>query len=266
MIGDFHLHSNRSDGRLSPPALIDVVADAGVQVAALTDHDTTAGVQEAASRARERGLTFLPGIEMTTFGFERVVHVLGLGIDPEHTDLHKANQVASAVWDANQCRWIEAIGKNKVKVSVDRDFEDHPVRLPVLIERLCLRGFADGDPKQAHAAFRKFFDGLPADAYAALPTPAQAAAIIRCAGGVAIVAHPYGLLQDQLMERLLGDVDGAEALYVPYTDAQRADLRAVIERNGKLISCGSDYHGYFTAEYRRPLWDAPDALVQRLQV
>ncbi|MBV8203861.1 MAG: PHP domain-containing protein, partial [Candidatus Eremiobacteraeota bacterium] len=266
MIGDFHLHSNRSDGRLSPAALIDLVADAGVHVVALTDHDTTAGVHEAASKARERGLTFVPGIEMTTYGCERVVHVLGLGIDPEHADIHKANRIATGVWDANQCRWIEAIAKKKVNVSVDRDFADHPVRLPVLIERLCLRGFADGDPKQAHAAFRAYFDALPADAYAALASPAQAATIIRRAAGVAIVAHPYGLLEDKLIEWVLADMDGAEALYLPYTDAQRAKLRAVVERCTKLISCGSDYHGYFTTEYRRPPWDAPDALVQRLQV
>jgi predicted metal-dependent phosphoesterase TrpH len=264
VIGDFHVHSDCSDGRLAPAALIDVLADAGVQIAALTDHDTTAGAAEAATRARERGLTLLPGIEMTTFGFERVIHVLGLGVDPEHAELAEANRIAMAVWDANQCRWVHELAGEGLDINVDRDFADHPVRLPVLIERLCTRGFAGGDPVQAHAAFREFFHALPTLAYRPLLAPADAGGVIRAAGGVAIVAHPYHLNEALVLERLLIELDGIEALYLPYTDAQREQLRDVAERNGKLISSGSDYHGYFSAGYRRPPWAAPDALVRRL--
>lgn len=264
VIGDFHVHSDRSDGRLPPRALIDVLADAGVQIAALTDHDTTDGIAEAAQHARERGLTFVAGIEMTTFAFERVIHILGLGIDADDGALARANHIAMSVWDANQCRWVKALAEQGVDIDIDRDFADHPVRLPVLIERLCRHGFTGGDPVQAHTTFREFFDSLPDEAYQALLAPAQAAEVIRGAGGVAIIAHPYRLYEDLILERLLDDLDGSEALYLPYTAAQRDHLCDVTERSGKLISSGSDYHGYFLPEYRRPPWPAPDSLVQRL--
>ena len=80
MIADLHLHSHHSDGELSPAALVDVVADAGVAIMALTDHDTTAGHVEAGARCDQRGIVFVPGIEMTTYAMNRVIHVLGLGI------------------------------------------------------------------------------------------------------------------------------------------------------------------------------------------
>ena len=264
MIGDLHLHSAHSDGRLPPQALVDTIADAGVQIAALTDHDTTAGVAEARSRALERGLHFVAGIEMTTYAFGRVIHILGLGVDEIHPTLHAANRVAERVWDANQCRWVEALARSGVGVDIDRDFADHPIRLPVLVERLCKRGMDDGDPVRVHGAFREFFDSLPDEAYEGLPTPGAAGDIIRAAGGIAVVAHPYRLHESDLLTKLLDGADGLEAMYLPYTDAQRDTLRELAERHGKLVSAGSDYHGYFTTDYRRPPWSVSAALLQRL--
>jgi 3',5'-nucleoside bisphosphate phosphatase len=264
VIGDFHLHSNRSDGRLDPIALIDVVADAEVQVAALTDHDTTAGHAAAAQRSRERGLHFIPGIEMTTFGCGRVIHVLGLNVDGSLPQLEAANATALDVWDANQRRWVDALSHEGVNISFERDFSDHPVRLPVLIERLCRRALAGGDPVSVHALFRKFFSALPEDAYGRLPAPSAAAAIIRAAGGIALLAHPEPLRESGVLGELLDAFDGLEALYMPYPDAQREGLRMLAAQHGKLYSCGTDYHGYFTGAYRRPTVEAPEALLDRL--
>jgi predicted metal-dependent phosphoesterase TrpH len=264
VLGDFHLHSHHSDGRLDPTALIDAVADAGIQIASLTDHDTTAGHNLAAQRSLERGLKFIPGIEMTAFGHGRVIHVLGLGVDSTEAKLQAANRIAAGVWDANQRRWVESLSNAGTKVSFDGDFADHPVRLPVLIERLCKIGIEDGDPVRVHARFRSYFDGLPDDAYRRLPSPGVAASIIREADGVALLAHPHTLHEAGLIEELLADCDGLEAMYLPYTDEQREALRSLAVRSGKLYSCGSDYHGYFTTEYHRPAWETPEPLLRRL--
>jgi predicted metal-dependent phosphoesterase TrpH len=264
VLGDFHLHSNHSDGRLDPVELIDVVADSGVQVAALTDHDTTAGHAAAAQRSQERGLHFVPGIEMTTYGCGRVIHVLGLKVDGSLPELKAANSTAFDVWDANQRRWVDALSLGGVDVSFERDFADHPVRLPILIERLCGRGVEGGDPVRVHGLFRSFFSALPHDAYARLPAPAAAAAIIRAAGGVALLAHPEPLREMGVLAELLKAFDGLEALYMPYPDEQRQVLRALAAQHGKLYSCGTDYHGYFTGAYRRPSVDVPGDLLERL--
>jgi 3',5'-nucleoside bisphosphate phosphatase len=262
---DLHLHSHCSDGELSPSALIDTVADAGITIAALTDHDTTDGFDEANARAQARGVRFIGGIELTTYGGGRVVHVLGLGVRSSDEELTFANANARGVWDQNQRRWIETLTKSGVAVSWELDFNDHPVRLPVLIERLCRRGFADGDGVKCHAAFRAFFAALPPEAYAKLPSPAQAGAIIRAAGGVALLAHPAELADDGLAQRWLDDLDGLEALYLRYDADTRAELRALATERGKLYSCGSDWHGYFQGPYKNPQFEAPSQLLARLR-
>ncbi len=203
---------------------------------------------------------------MTTYAAGRVIHLIGLGIDDANARLQAANDVARDVWDLNQRRWVESLARDGEDISFRRDFSDHPVRLPVLIERVCRRGVAGGDPARAHARFRAFFAGLPSEAYARLPTPMQAAGIIRDAGGVALLAHPYRLLQDGLIEQFLDGCDGLEAMYLPYADEQRDALRAIAEKHDKLYSCGSDYHGYFTTEYRFPGWPAPQQLLNRLGI
>lgn len=264
MVGDFHLHSHHSDGRLDPTALINVVADAGVEIAALTDHDTTAGHLEAATRAAERDIRFVPGIEMTTYAYDRVIHVLGLGIDAANSALQAANHIARDVWVANERRWVDSLESGGENVNFERDFPDHPVRLPLLIERLCRRGVSQGDPQRCHAAFRSFFAALPKEAYGRLATPAQAAATIRQAGGIALLAHPDQLHEAGLLDRLLDAFDGLEVWYAPYSDEQRQALLDVARSRNKLYSVGSDYHGYFTTDYARPKWEVPATLLRRL--
>jgi len=265
MLCDLHLHSHHSDGELSPRALIDVVADAGVDLVALTDHDTTAGHAAARQRAQERGVRFIGGIEMTAYGGDRVVHVLGLNVADDNEDVAFANRVATGAFGANQRRWIETLEASGADVSWERDFKDHPVRLPVLVERLCRRGYQGGDPQRCHAAFRAFFGSLPPDAYAGLPTPAQAAAIVRAAGGVALLAHPAELVEEGLAHRWLEDVDGLEALYLRYEPDRRTRLIDLALRHGKLYSCGSDWHGWFQGEYVNPNFEAPPELLAHLR-
>jgi 3',5'-nucleoside bisphosphate phosphatase len=235
-----------------------------VELFALTDHDTTAGHALARQQAKQRGIHFIGGIEMTTYAFDRVIHILGLGCNGDNKRLQAANEAARAVWDANQRRWIEALQADGFHISWERDFSDHPVRLPVLIERLCLGGLDGGDPAVVHRRFREFFAALPRAAYADLASPAQAADVIRGSGGIAMMAHPITLHEAGLAEPLLAECDGLEADYAQYDQAQRAALRRLAHEHGKLHSGGSDYHGYFETEYRAPGFVADEVLLKRL--
>ncbi|MDY4162339.1 MAG: PHP domain-containing protein, partial [Sutterella sp.] len=80
---DLHMHSNVSDGSLSPSALVRLVHDNGVELMALTDHDTMDGVHLAARTAETLGVGFIPGVEVSTGWGGRVIHIVGLGMDPE---------------------------------------------------------------------------------------------------------------------------------------------------------------------------------------
>jgi 3',5'-nucleoside bisphosphate phosphatase len=261
---DFHLHSDCSDGRLTPAALVDAVASAGVEVMALTDHDTVEGLATATQRAKSRGIAFVGGIEMTSYAAPDVVHVLGLGLQASEP-LIEINAVARAVWAENERRWIESLAARRFAVSLERDFPDLPVRLPVLIERLCLRGIDGGDPKAVHARFRSFFRSLPPQAFERLPSPARAARAIRSCGGLAALAHP-GRLDPNAAATLAADLDAIEADYAAYDGDTRERLRELARTLGKIHTCGSDYHGYFTPDYENPRFVAPPELLARLRV
>ena len=78
---DLHVHSNKSDGTFSPRQLVQYASEKGLTAFALTDHDTTAGLEEALTAARKLPVTVIPGIEFSTAYEEKDVHILGLGID-----------------------------------------------------------------------------------------------------------------------------------------------------------------------------------------
>ncbi len=263
---DFHLHSDRSDGAHPPADVMDMAADAGVRILALTDHDTTDGLREARERALERGLAFVNGIEMTAYASGRVVHVLGLGIREDDAVLARANAVAMRVWENNERRWLRALQAEGFAVSEASVLADAPVRLPVLIERLCLAGVDAGDPGRCYERFKRFFAALGDAAYADLPSPARAALIIRGAGGVAALAHPARLEDAGLATELAGDVDAIEAVYAHYSESERSSLVALARRLGKLHTCGSDFHGHFGREYVNPRFAAPPELLMRLGI
>ncbi len=264
MDADLHLHSFESDGELSPSALVDVVVDAGVGVLALTDHDTTAGHADARKQCAVRGVTFVPGIEMTTYALERVIHVLGFGFRDGDASLARACSIARDNFAQNQRRWVESLTRDGHDISWERDFAGGAVRLPALIERLCVRGVEGGDPKRVHSAFSAFFRALPASAYAELPTPAAAAATIRTAGGIAVLAHPHRIGEGSGWLKLLDGMDAIEANYAAYDRAAQDELCAIARHRGLLTTCGSDYHGYFQGSYVNPRFEVSAELLSRL--
>jgi predicted metal-dependent phosphoesterase TrpH len=266
LIADLHLHSNYSDGELSPSALVDVVADAGVELMALTDHDTTAGHDEAQLQCDRRGIRLTRGIELTSYAMGRVIHVLGLGVRSDDDGLSRAGEIARANFAQNQQRWVDDLTAHGADVLWKRDFPEGAARLPVLIERLCGRGVEGGDPRRVHAAFRAYFRALPEESYAPLPSPRIAADVIHRAGGLAILAHPYRIADDDSWHTLLDGMDGIEAMYANYQPAQRQSLLSIARTRELLTSCGSDYHGYFFGKYANPGFEASPALLARLGV
>lgn len=263
---DLHLHSTYSDGEFPPARVVDIVADAGVGFIAVTDHDTTAGLSDVLVRAADRGIKAVSGIEMTTYAHGRVIHVLGYGFDASSRSLEERNHVALEVWAQNVRSWVMALDDEGFDIRVHEVLSERLVRLPVVIERLCARGVDDGDAGRCYERFKKYFASLPPSAYAALPTPAQAARTLREAGGIAIIAHPDRIGSGDVVESMLADFDGLEADYARYSAPEREALRKLADRHGKLYTCGSDYHGYFNGEYVNPDFEAPTALLERLGV
>lgn len=249
---DLHTHSHHSDGALSPTDLVLRAAAAGVKVLALTDHDSVTGVAEAQTAAATVGMRILPGLELSTIWNGGSVHVIGLGVDIAQPAL-----VAGLA--------LQASARGKRALAIAQKLEEKS-RLPGAYEAaLALAGgepdrisrthfaqwlVAEGKVTSMQAAFDKYLgNGKAADVpmpWVALP---EAIALIRDAGGVAVLAHPgrYPLSRTKMRALIMAFADaGGEAMEVA-TATEKPDmvryLGQLSVQYGLEASQGSDFHG-----------------------
>jgi 3',5'-nucleoside bisphosphate phosphatase len=245
---DLHTHSNCSDGSLAPAALIELAAAAGVEVLALTDHDTVAGLEEAQQAATAHGLKLVPGVEISASWRAQAIHVLGLWIDPSSPEFLSLLQAQGERRRERMRRICARLEKLKLPgPQLLAAVEMHP-GLPTrahLAEALV----AGGHAATAEAAFRKYLGkGKAAHVAAEWPALEEVVGWIRRAGGVASLAHParYALSAGG-RRRLLGDFTaaGGTALEVVAgaNGAQHVEASAALAvAYGLSGSVGSDFH------------------------
>jgi predicted metal-dependent phosphoesterase TrpH len=247
---DLHSHSTWSDGLLAPADVVARAAARGVDFLALTDHDETGGLAEAALAARETGLTLVPGAELSVSWESHTVHVIALQIDPANPVLSTGLTAIRSGRDSRAHRIAEGLAK----VGIPDAYEG--ARRFVTSERLISRThFARflveaGVVKDTKDCFKRYLTpgkpGYVSHVWATLP---QAVEWIHAAGGQAVVAHPgrYKVTATG-MRRLLDEFtdaggDGIEVLSSSHTPAQFAEYAGYARAYGLLASCGSDYHG-----------------------
>ena len=245
---DLHAHSTCSDGVLSPTALVRRAAEQGVDLLAITDHDTTGGIAEAREAAVAAGLRLVPGVEISVSWQGQVLHVLGLGVDPASRPL---------------CEGLEALARVRV---------ERAERLARKLEQAGIAGSLAGARAQAgggvpgrnhfarflvergHArdlrrAFKRYL-ARGASCY----VPGQWAELdealgwIAAAGGRSVLAHPARYrLTGSALKRLLATFrdaggEGMEVISGPQTADVTATLAKHAREFGLLASRGSDFH------------------------
>lgn len=236
-------HSTVSDGQLPPEQVVEHAAEAGVTVLALTDHDGVAGVPAAVEAGKRVGVEVVPAIEMSSAN-EMVddLHICGYWVDPE--------EIAPACEKAQQGRIdraaaiIERLQGFGLDVTLDDAIRE--------------AGGADaiGRPHIAKAAgatgdLGPFFEeylvpGAKAFVAREWPSPAEACQIIRDAGGVPVIAHPYWDIKDPAeVENLIRslDIGGIEVYYPPHTKEQTEHLLSLARELGIAATASSDFHG-----------------------
>jgi predicted metal-dependent phosphoesterase TrpH len=246
---DLHTHSHYSDGTLPPAQLVALAAARQVQVLALTDHDTTAGLAEAAAAAQAAGMRFINGVEITAGWRGQELHVVGLGIDPANPVLtsHLAQLVQL------RRKRVAAIGERLRKSSSFRDLDPVaavlesaavPTRTHVARAILAL-----GLAKNTQDAFDRWL-GRGCKGYVPQEWPdlASAVAAIRAAGGHAVLAHPHryklsaGAL-DNLCTEFRACGGSALEVSLPAMSPNDAHRLARLARLHELAgSAGSDFH------------------------
>jgi 3',5'-nucleoside bisphosphate phosphatase len=245
---DLHTHSNRSDGTLAPEVLVQRAAAAGVQVLALTDHDTTAGLDAAAEASRIAGIRLVPGVEVSASWRAQSIHVLGLWVDPASRQFQErldsqADRRRQRM--RSMCARLTKLGLPGMALQATVDAQ------PGLPTRAHLAAalVAGGHVARADDAFRKYLGkGKSAHLAADWPPISQVVTWIRDAGGVACLAHPgrYQLSGGARRHMIAEFVTAGGAAIEVVTGANGAsyvEASAMLAlKFGLLGSVGSDFH------------------------
>jgi len=252
-IHDLHSHSSASDGTQRPAALVAAARAAGVDVLALTDHDTTAGLDEAGRAAGEAGLRLIPGIELSCGWERKTLHVLGLNIDPAARPLREGLTELAALRTARAERIDAKLAKAGIPGLLAGLRAELGPDTQITRSRFARALVAGGHVNTPAAAFTRYLGrGKPAAVASDWPALAQVTSWIRAAGGVPVLAHPlrYRLTASWLRRLLTAFVaTGGQALEVVCGRGNPDEIRTLAlyaSRFGLAASAGSDYHGAAT--------------------
>ena len=247
---DLHTHTTCSDGTDRPRDLVNKAIVQGLEVLGISDHDTTSGWEEA-TQALRGSLKLALGAEISCLTTDGVsVHMLGMLFDPNHKEMQT---VLEETRDGRLPRMRKMIEKMRAE-GMDISIEDVEKAMPV--------GATMGRPHLADALVAKkivksrdeaFIDLLHNDSrfYVshAAPTPVEAIALIRRAGGVAVIAHPFAshrgkiLKPDDFADLLAAGLNGIEVDHRDQNPDERAMLRAIAQELDLVVTGSSDYHG-----------------------
>jgi predicted metal-dependent phosphoesterase TrpH len=261
---DLHLHTVASDGFWRPAELVDYLADNGFTVGAVCDHDSQASVLEAIRQGERRGVTIVPGIEVTTRWDDRQWHLLVYGIRPDDgrpearpfLDMVETTDDAFREIARDARQRVEASGRplpSLPRVLAETGTAMYPVHvLRAMIADRHVPRLKEAAELVA-ALGGAFTIDNPLD---------EVVEKAHLAGGLCVIAHPGRpdlgpALTAEVLEGMLATIplDGLEAHYRTYTDADIAFYRELAGKHGLLVSTGSDSHALKTPVDPRP-WQA----------
>ena len=244
---DLHTHSTASDGIYSPAELLQRAKDSGLRVLALTDHDNTGGLDEAAQAARKLDIDFIPGIEINTDVSGGEVHVLGYFLEYQRPAFQAILQVLRDARERRGQRMVELLNEHGINIAWERvrQIAQGAVGRPHVAKALLEAGYV----QTIGEAFDKY---IGKGCYAYVPryklTPVDAVRFIASANGLPVIAHPLELPGlEELRKWLPGLCEagmlGLETYYGAYTDEEVQTLRALADEYHLIPTGGSDFHG-----------------------
>jgi predicted metal-dependent phosphoesterase TrpH len=267
---DLHAHSAISDGTDSPAGLVAAAAAAGLDVVALTDHDTFDGLPEALAAAGAAGVRVLPGIELSAEAGGVSVHLLGYGCRADDSALLDELALIRRGRSGRIPAMLAALAALGMPLDAGLlarvSGNATSIGRPHLADALVAQGYVADRTE----AFDKY---LADDGPAFVPRYAapleSAIGLIRAAGGVAVIAHPWGrvsrgVLPEHYLAELAGrGLDGIEVDHNDHDPATRDELRALAGRHGLLVTGSSDYHGLGKRDHGLGVnTTAPEALAE----
>lgn len=249
---DFHIHTNFSDGILSPAEIVQRAFENNVKVLAITDHDTLTGIDEAIEESLKHNIILIPGIELSTQHNNESVHLLGFFRD----DSYKNQELIDELDKIKNHRVIRAkkmVHKLKEEFTIEVNFEkilkgaSDTVARPHIAREIIKSGY----PYTIDEIFDKFI-GKGCKAY--VPTlklsTDEGLKLLKKYNALVFLAHPKLILKSNIDEFLSLDFDGLESIYCQNTKEENDFFVKLANENKLLISCGSDFHGNLETDTR----------------
>jgi 3',5'-nucleoside bisphosphate phosphatase len=244
---DLHTHSTASDGLYTPSELVQKAHEAGLRVQALTDHDSTDGIEEAQKAAQHWDIELIPGIELNTDTKEGEIHVLGYYLQYTQPTFQEALRVLRDARVRRGEKMVEQLNAHDIHIRWERvrELAHGSVGRPHVAEALQEAGYVNS----VGEAFDKYL-GTGQIGY--VPryklSTREAVQLIRSANGLPVMAHPYNFPGPQRLPHWLPDlIDaglvGLETYYGPYTEEQVQQLKHIADTYHLIPTGGTDYHG-----------------------
>ncbi len=246
---DLHIHTTCSDGQYTPQEIVSLSKEKGLEAIAITDHDVIDGLKEGAACAREQGVAFLNGIEISLQG-NKELHLLGYGIDPDNPKLKETSDWFKRQRDERDDKIFAYLAERGIKLEVDHlkriAHKDKTFGRPHYAQAMVERGYV----KTVQEAFDKH---LAVPEFSRIERPKLKAEegieLILQAGGFPVLAHPKLLrLADDELEALVRKLTalglkGMECFYSLHSEKETEQYLRLAEKNGLAVTLGSDFHG-----------------------
>lgn len=243
--GDFHLHSHASDGKYSSAEVVNMAAKVYIDILAITDHDTTAGIDTAIIAGNKNNIKVIPGIELSTYYNGENVHILGYFNDFSYKNI----EFQSFLKENNDYRVYrgEKIVKNlKEYFNIDLNYKEIVnsasgiIARPLIAKAIIEKGY----PYSWDEIFKKF---IGADSPAYVPnkiiSTQKGVQILKENGALAVLAHPILIKKFNVEELMNLPLDGVEAIYPLNTNEDTKNFKKLATKYNKFITAGSDFHG-----------------------
>lgn len=247
---DLHTHSLLSDGTDTPDALVRAAAAAELDVVALTDHDTTRGWDEAARTAAEVGIALVRGIEISTKHGSRSMHLLAYLPDPTHPELIAELHGVLRGRNRRVPGIVEALREHGIVISeadvLSQADSSEAAGRPHVADALVELGVVASRDEAFHTWLNP---GRPAYVHRRAPALTAMIDVVRRAGGVTVLAHPWGRSGRDVMdaEAIAGlreaGLAGIEVDHQDHSSAAREELRGIARDLDLVVTGSSDYHG-----------------------
>jgi len=242
---DLHMHTHASDGKLTSIEIVNKCKTKGLDIISITDHDTTAGIEEALTHGLELGITVVPGIELSTTYNGESIHVLGYFGDDSYKN-KTFSKILKEMTDFRINRGKKIVENLDKHFNIELDYDDILRKAKGVIARPHIaKAIVDKGYDYSWEYIFKNIIGENSPAYVPKKNLSLEDGInlLKSVNALVVLAHPILYKKTNIEELMKYDFDGIEAIYHMNTPEQNEYYKSIAKKYKKIITAGSDFHG-----------------------